>query len=90
VGATALLSQVEPKSVKEAIQDKAWVKAINEELVPRPINKNVIGTKWVFKNKHNEDGKVMRNKARLVCKGYTQIEGVDVDETFAPVDVGNY
>ena len=39
----------------------------------------------MFRNKHNEDGKVVRNKARLVCKGYTQIEGVDVDETFAPV-----
>jgi 3-dehydroquinate dehydratase len=40
------------------------------ELVPRPKNKNVIGTKWVFRNKLNEDGQVTRNKARLVCKGY--------------------
>ena len=39
----------------------------------------------MFRNKHNEDGQVVRNKARLVCKDYTQIEGVDVDETFAPV-----
>ena len=54
-------------------------------MVPRPTNKNVIGTKLVFRNKHNEDGKVVRNKARLVCKGYTQIEGVDVDETFTLV-----
>jgi hypothetical protein len=44
------------------------------ELVPRPKNKNVIDTKWVFRNKLNEDGKVTRNKARLVCKGYAQIE----------------
>jgi hypothetical protein len=55
------------------------------ELVPRPKNKNVIDTKWVFKNKLNEDGQVTRNKARLVCKGYAQIEGIDFEETFAPV-----
>jgi hypothetical protein len=55
------------------------------ELVPRPKNKNVIGTKWVFRNKLNEDGQVTRNKARLVCKGYAHIEGIDFEETFAPV-----
>ena len=55
------------------------------ELVPRPKDKNVIGTKWVFRNNLNEEGKVTRNKARLVCKGYAQIEGVDFEETFAPV-----
>ena len=54
------------------------------ELVPRPKNKNVIGTKWVYK-KMNENGKVIKNKARLVCKGYAQVEGVDYEETFAPV-----
>jgi hypothetical protein len=53
------------------------------ELVERPKNHNVIGTKWVFRNKHNEDGLVVRNKTRLVAQGYTQIEGLDFDETFA-------
>jgi hypothetical protein len=55
------------------------------ELVPRPKNKNVIDTKWVFRNKLNEDGHVTRNKARLVCKGYAQIQGIDFEETYAPV-----
>eukprot|EP00253_Pinus_taeda_P022609 PITA_22609 len=55
------------------------------ELVPRPKDKNFIGTKWIFKNKLNEDGEVIRNKARLVCKGYAQQEGIDFEETFAPV-----
>eukprot|EP00253_Pinus_taeda_P003508 PITA_03508 len=55
------------------------------ELVPRPKYKNVIRTKWIFKNKLNENGEVIRNKARLVCKGYAQQEGIDFEETFAPV-----
>jgi len=55
------------------------------ELVPRPHDKNIIGTKWIFKNKLNEHGEVIRNKARLVCKGYAQQEGIDFEETFAPV-----
>jgi hypothetical protein len=54
-------------------------------LVPRPCDRNVIGTKWVFKNKSDEHGTVVRNKARLVAQGYTQVEGIDFDETFAPV-----
>eukprot|EP00253_Pinus_taeda_P002577 PITA_02577 len=55
------------------------------ELVPRPTDKNVIGTKWIFKNKLNENGEVVRNKARLVCKGYVQQEGIYFEETFAPI-----
>jgi hypothetical protein len=54
-------------------------------LVPRPKNKNVIDTKWVFRKKLNEDGQVTRNKARLVCKGYAHIKGIEFEETFSPV-----
>jgi hypothetical protein len=57
------------------------------ELVPRPKNKNVIGTKWVFRNKLNEYGQVTRKKPRLVCKGYAQIEGINFEETFSPVAI---
>eukprot|EP00253_Pinus_taeda_P010071 PITA_10071 len=82
----ALLSSIEPQNVNEARKDECWVKAMDEELdqiekndtwelVPRPLDKIVIGTKWVFKNKLNENGEVIRNKPRLVCKGYAQQEG---------------
>ena len=90
------LSQFEPKKVDEALQDADWVNSMHEELhqfirndvwelVPRPKGVNVIGTKWIFKNKFDEHGTVIRNKSRLVAQGYTQVEGVDFDETFAPV-----
>jgi hypothetical protein len=46
---------------------------------------NIIGTKWVFKNKQGEDGEVVRNKAHLVIQGYSQVEGLDFGETFAHV-----
>jgi hypothetical protein len=54
-------------------------------LISRPPNHNIIGTKWIFKNKFDEHGIVVRNKARLVAQGYIEIEGVDFDERFAPV-----
>ena len=55
------------------------------ELVPRPEGVNVIGTKWIFKNKSDKHGTIVRNKSRLVAQGYTQVEGVNFDETFAPI-----
>ena len=58
-------------------KNKTW------ELVPRTKGMNVIGTKWVFNYKFNEHGHVTRNKARLVCKGYAQVEGVDFEEIFS-------
>ena len=55
------------------------------ELVPRPKGVNVIGAKWIFKNKSDEHGTVIRNKSRLVAQDYTQVKGIDFDETFASV-----
>ena len=60
-------------------KNKTW------ELVPRPKDKNVTGTKWVFINKLDENGQVTRNKARLVCKRYAHIDGIDFEETFSHV-----
>eukprot|EP00253_Pinus_taeda_P003093 PITA_03093 len=67
------------EELKQIENNNTW------ELVPRPKDKNVIGTKWIFKNKLNENGEVIRNKARLVCKGYAQQEGIDFEEKFSPV-----
>ena len=54
--------------------------------MPRPKEEhNVIGTKWIFKNKNDANGIVIRHKARLVAQGYSQVEGIDYGETFAPV-----
>ncbi|WKA07020.1 hypothetical protein VitviT2T_024890 [Vitis vinifera] len=55
------------------------------ELVPRPQNQSVIGTRWVFRNKMNENDIIIRNKARLVAQGFNKKEGIDYEETFAPV-----
>ncbi|GKE09990.1 retrovirus-related pol polyprotein from transposon TNT 1-94 [Tanacetum coccineum] len=55
------------------------------ESVPQPRNMTIIGTKWVFRNKLDENGVVSRNKARLVAQGYNQQEVIDYDETYAPV-----
>ena len=60
-------------------RNRVWV------LVESPPNYNLIGTKWVFKNKQGENGLVVRNKARLVAQGYSQKEGIDYEETFAHV-----
>jgi hypothetical protein len=92
------LSMIEPNFFDEANNHDDWIRAMNEELdqieknntwefVPRPAYKNVIGSKWVFKNKMNEQGQIVRNKSILVCKGYAQVEGHDFDETFAPVAI---
>jgi len=92
----AFVSLIEPKNLKEAIIDEHWIIAMQEELnhfernkvwelVDKPDNHLVIGTKWVFRNKLDEHGIVIRNKARLVAKGYSQEEGIDYEEIYAPV-----
>ena len=55
------------------------------ELLPRPSNQRVIGTRWVFHNEMDENGIIVRNKARLVAQGFNQEEWIDYEETFAPV-----
>ena len=56
------------------------------ELVPRPKDKNVIGTKWIFKNKLNENGEIIKKKSISFFKGYSQVEGIYFEETFTPVE----
>ncbi|GJU86501.1 retrovirus-related pol polyprotein from transposon TNT 1-94 [Tanacetum coccineum] len=90
------ISTIEPKNINEALKDENWVMAMQEELnqfktndvwelVPNPMDMTIIGTKWVYRNKLDENGVVTRNKARLVAQGYNQQEGIDYDETYAPV-----
>ncbi|GKB13414.1 putative ribonuclease H-like domain-containing protein [Tanacetum coccineum] len=93
---SCFLSQEEPKKIFDALKDPSWVEAMQEELlqfkiqnfwvlVDCPKGVRPIGTKWVLKNKRDERGIVIRNKARLVAQGYTQEEGIDYEEVFAPV-----
>ncbi|GKF43065.1 putative ribonuclease H-like domain-containing protein, partial [Tanacetum coccineum] len=89
------LSQVEPRSVAQALEDPSWVNAMQAEmqqfkfqnvwvLIDLPDDKYAIGTKWILKNKRDAKGIVVRNKARLVAQGHRQEEGIDYDEVFAP------
>jgi hypothetical protein len=89
------VSTLEPLKVEEALKDPNWVMAMQEglnnftrnevwSLVERP-KKNVIGTRWVFWNKQDEHGVITRNKVRLAAQRFTQLEGIDFGETYAPV-----
>ena len=93
---SAFISQLEPKKYQEALRDNNWVEAMQDELLqfkkqqvwelcPLPYKKLPIGTRWVFRNKSDETGTIIKNKARLVVQGFSQEEGIDYDETFAPV-----
>ncbi|GJY14321.1 retrovirus-related pol polyprotein from transposon TNT 1-94 [Tanacetum coccineum] len=87
---------VKTQKVIHALKDPSWIEAMHEELLQFKLQevwtlvdllnrKRAIGTKWVFRNKKDEMGIVIRNKARLVAQGYTQEEGIDYDEVFAHV-----
>ncbi|GJY11102.1 retrovirus-related pol polyprotein from transposon TNT 1-94 [Tanacetum coccineum] len=88
--------EIDEINVNEALRDESWIVAMQEELnqfiandvwelVPQPRNITIIGTKWVFRNKLDENGVVFQNKARLVAQVYNQQEGINYDETYAPV-----
>ncbi|GJR82140.1 putative ribonuclease H-like domain-containing protein [Tanacetum coccineum] len=91
-----VIGDIEPISIVKALSDSLWVEAMQEELlqfklqqvwilVDLPNGKRAIRTKWVFKNKKDERGIVIRNKAKLVAQGHRQEEGIDYEEVFAPV-----
>ena len=96
-------SIAEPRSIKDAWNGEyaeKWREATDSEyesllknetwtLVPLPKNRNIVGSKWVFKVKHRADGTIDRFKARLVAQGYSQQQGVDYNEVFAPVTRAN-
>ncbi|GKE01285.1 putative ribonuclease H-like domain-containing protein, partial [Tanacetum coccineum] len=90
------ISEEHVMKVTQALTDPSWIEAMQDELlqfrlqkvwrlVDLPKGKHVIGTKWVYRNKKDERGIVVRNKARLVAQGYTQEEGIDYDEVYALV-----
>ncbi|GKB68352.1 retrovirus-related pol polyprotein from transposon TNT 1-94 [Tanacetum coccineum] len=89
-------SKMEPIKLIKALEEEGWIIVMQEELnqfkrnkvwtlVPKPHGKTIIGTKWIWKNKIDENEIVIKNKARLVAQGYNQQEGIDYEETFAPV-----
>ncbi|GKB22420.1 putative ribonuclease H-like domain-containing protein, partial [Tanacetum coccineum] len=91
-----IVSRTEPKNIKESMVDYAWIEAMQEELhqfdrldvwelVDKPLCKNVINMRWLWKNKRDEKNTVIRKKARLVAKGYSQQEGIDFEESFSLV-----
>ncbi|GKE75826.1 retrovirus-related pol polyprotein from transposon TNT 1-94 [Tanacetum coccineum] len=90
------VSTIEPKNIKEAIADHSWIKSMQDELnqferlqvwelISRPEGKNIIALKWLWKNKCDAKNIMVQNKNRLVAKGYKQEEGIDFEESFAPV-----
>ncbi|GJW53359.1 retrovirus-related pol polyprotein from transposon TNT 1-94 [Tanacetum coccineum] len=92
----AFLTVVEPKTYKDALTQSCWIEAMQEELneferlgvwelVPRPDKVMVITLKWIYKVKLDELGGILKNKARLVARGYRQEEGIDFEESFASV-----
>ena len=95
----ALMSKcimIEPSSFEESVQEPTWVDSMVEEydsivrnnaweIVPMPVGKSVVGSRWIYKVKQAFDGSVEKYKERFVARCFSQIEGIDYEETFAPV-----
>ena len=88
--------EVDPSSFEEVVQQPVWVDAMVEEydsiiknsvweVVSRLADKSVVSSRWLYKVKQAVDGSVEKHKARFVARGFSQVEGINYDETFAPV-----
>ena len=87
---------IEPYYFEKVVQEPTWVDAMVEvydstvrnsawDMVPRLVGKSVVGSRWIYKVKQAADGSIEKYKARFVARGFSQIEGIDYEETFAPV-----
>ena len=89
------ISDTEPQTFAQAVDQQVWQEAMLEydsilhndvwEVVSRPVGKSVVTSRWLYKTKYVADGSIEKHKARFVARGFSQIEGVDYDETFALV-----
>jgi hypothetical protein len=90
------IRESEPSTFEEAVDREVWRDAMMEEcnsimkndvweVIPRPEEKSVVTSKWLYKIKYDYDGSIEKYKARFVARGFSQVEGVDYDDTFAPV-----
>jgi hypothetical protein len=92
----SIIWESEPSTFEEATSRQVWRDAMMEEynsimkndvweVVPRPEGKSVVTSRWLYKLKHDVDGSIEKYKARFVARGFSQVEGVEYDETFASV-----
>jgi len=88
--------ETKPSSFEEAMQQTIWVDAMVEEydsivwksvldVVPRPENKSVVSSRWLYKVKQATNGSVEKHKGRFITRGFSQVEGINYDETFSPI-----